>query len=88
MKLSRLVFDDIVCVPGAKDSGSAVARTDMREASFDAADGWLLERTAPMTFAMYREGMPAVVTIEGFPASYVEVTAPAEPAPIKKAGKR
>jgi hypothetical protein len=73
MKLSRLCLGDLVCIPLGKDSGSAVPRSDLRESSFSAADGWDLEMVTPGVFVVLRDGMPEPVTIGSSDYTYVEM---------------
>lgn len=89
MKLASVYFDDIVVIPGGKDNGSGEGLQPLRESSFHAADGWsitMLTAPAGVSFSLFREGMPAPVTVGGYGFSYV--AASEEPAPEAKRRKR
>ncbi len=69
MKLSALYLDDNVAVPGWTRVAGGV--NTGRDASFNAAEGWDIERIEPGVYQLMREGMPEPVRVEGYGASYV-----------------
>ena len=79
MKLSALYLDDNVAVPGWTRVAGGVSTG--RDSSFNATDGWDIERVEPGVYRLMREGMPAPVCIEGYGASYVELPTPSVDAP-------
>ncbi len=71
MKLASVYFDDHVVIPGGKDLGGGLARSDLREASFHAADGWDIEWDGAL-FTLWCEGMPRPVKVGGYGFTFVE----------------
>jgi hypothetical protein len=90
MKLAAVYFDDTVCIPGGKDIGGGMARQDLRESTFSAADDWDLWYLGEDKFSVHREGMPGVCIVGGYGYTYVvaEQTDTGAPLPPKKARKR
>jgi hypothetical protein len=76
MRLSAVYFDDTVCIPGGKDVGGGMARQDLRESTFSAADGWDITMLTEggVHFSIFREGMERACIIGGY--GYTYVTAP------------
>lgn len=70
MRLACLYLDDVVVVPGAKDNGAGLPRSDLRESSFHEAEGWDIYKVAPNEFTLWREGMPKTVHVEGYARTY------------------
>lgn len=82
MKIASLWLDDIVVVPGGRELGGD-HRTDLRDASFHASEGWQIHETSsPGVFTVQREGMTDPVIIGGYGYSYVKA------ADESKRGKR
>ncbi len=73
MKLRALYLDDNVAVPGWTRVAGGV--NTGRDSSFDAAEGWDIERIEPGVYQLMREGMPEPVRVEGYGASYVVLRA-------------
>lgn len=69
--IRRVNFDGAVVIPGGADYGAGAPRGDLRDQSFDAADGWDIREVLPGVFSLNREGMPAPVTVGGYPYSVV-----------------
>lgn len=88
MRLASLWLDDIVVVADGRELGGD-HRSDLRDASFHASEGWEIRETLPGVFSLQREGMSEPVTIGGYGYSYVRAPASKvdEPEPTKR-GKR
>lgn len=88
MRLASIYFDDTVCIPGGKDVGGGLARQDLRDSAFHAADGWSIEMlrdTMYVTFRIKCEGMTEAALIGGYGYTAVPAAESPEPAQIKKA---
>lgn len=71
MKLVSLYLDDVIVVPKGKDLGGGSPRTDLRDSSFQAADGWQITQVSPGLFSLFTEGMPHAVMVGGYGYTYV-----------------
>lgn len=85
MKLSLLMLDDLVPVPGYVRAQGGL--NTARENVFTFTDGWDIEHLGGGLFSVYRDGMEAPVTIGGYGFSFVPLVTTLVTETRRKRGK-